>query len=206
MEKFKSIFFVEYAHRALGNGVGFLFMLPLGYFAWRGVLLKGLKIRLFGLLALGGFQGLIGWWMVKSGLKQKPDYHVEPKVSVYRLFVHLNMAVVLFSILFWNSLTLLQKPAEAKWTTTNFNSMTRARKGAFLLVHLLAFNIASGAIVAGLDAGRVFNTWPLMNGAFVPSGYWKKEKGTNNLFENMANVQFNHRLFAYVTYTAATGK
>ena len=104
----------------MGNVIGFAFALPLTYFLARGALKKPMIMRLLGLLGLGGTQGFIGWWMVKSGLEKKPDYHISPKVSVYRLFVHLNMAMIIFSLLFWNSMTLLQGPAEKAWTKSNF--------------------------------------------------------------------------------------
>lgn len=142
--------------------------------------------------------------MVKSGLMKKPDYHISPKVSVYRLFVHLNMAMVIFSFLSWNAYTLLRVSAESTWTLKNFKKMKNVRSWTIAILSIISVNIASGAIVAGLDAGSVFQTWPLMNGAFFPSGYWRANKGINNIFENMAHVQFNHRTFAYLTYSATT--
>lgn len=190
----------------LGRTLGFVFTLPFAYFGLRGQLRRRLVFRMFGMFGLGLCQGMIGWWMVRSGLESKPDYHTSPKVSVYRIFVHLNMAMIIFSFLLWNSLTLLMPATETRWTASSFQKMRTVRKSTLGIVGLLGLNIASGAIVAGLDAGKVFNTWPLMNGSFLPGGYWRGEKGINNLFENMATVQFNHRSFAYLTYTASTCK
>ena len=135
------------------------------YFWGRGYLKPRMKKRLGFLLLLGGTQGLIGWWMVKSGLMAKPDYHTSPRVSVYRLFVHLNMAMVIYSFSLWHGLTLVRTPAEMAWTVENFKTMRSLRRYGIGLLALIALNISSGSIVAGLDAGKVFNTWPLMNGA-----------------------------------------
>jgi cytochrome c oxidase assembly protein subunit 15 len=170
LQGFKRIFFVEWAHRAYGNAIGLLFGLPMIYFWARGCFRAPMKRRMLGLLALGGSQGLIGWWMVKSGLQPKPAYHNEPKVpsphqvSVYRLFVHLNCAIGIFSLLFWNGLTLVRPSAEVSWRAINMAEMVKTRKGAMAAIHFLVLTIAAGSIVAGLDAGKVFNTWPLMNG------------------------------------------
>lgn len=134
------------------------------YFWIRGYLKRPLKKRLLGLLAIGGCQGLIGWWMVKSGLLAKPSYHKEPRVSVYRLFVHLNTAMIIFSLLLWNGLTLVRTAPEFTWKFANPMDMLRMKKVSTASLHLIALAIAAGSIVAGLDAGKVFNTWPLMNG------------------------------------------
>jgi heme a synthase len=177
------------------------------YFWARGCFRAPMKRRMLGLLALGGSQGLIGWWMVKSGLQPKPAYHTEPKVSVYRLFVHLNCAIGIFSLLLWNGLTLVRPSAEASWRAIHIGSMLKTRRWAMLAIHLLALTIAAGSVVAGLDAGKVFNTWPLMNGQYssltslVPTDYRRDSlPGLRNHFENMAAVQFNHRSLAYCTY------
>jgi heme a synthase len=119
--------------------------------------------------------------------------------------VHLNMAVGIYTALLLNGLTLVTAPVEQRVNIGNYGSLKKTRLWAVLLLHCLALNISSGSIVAGLEAWRVFNTWPLMNGKVVPSGYWKEEIGWRNSFENMASVQFNHRTLAYVTYIAAAG-
>jgi len=162
---FKRIYLIEYAHRVYGNALGILFGIPMIYFWARGYFRRGMKLRMLALLALGGSQGLIGWWMVKSGLGAKPAYQSQPRVSVYRLFVHLNTAILIFSMLFWNSMTLLRPAAETSWRVVNIESMLKTRKWAMIAIHLLGLTIGAGSIVAGIDAGKVFNTWPLMNGS-----------------------------------------
>ena len=112
LEGFKQIFFVEWFHRLIGSSLGGIFGLPFAFFLAKGWIKAPMRNRLFILLSIGGLQGLIGWWMVKSGMKDKPDYQVRPRVSVYRLFVHLNMALIIYTGLFWNGLTLLRKPQE----------------------------------------------------------------------------------------------
>jgi len=200
--QFKRIFFVEFFHRLLGNAIGVIFGLPLGYFLLRGYLKPRLRNRCLGLLALGGTQGLIGWWMVKSGLNPKPEYQTRPRVSTYRLFVHLNTAIAIYGILFWNALTLLRKPQERILKESMLSCTMSARVKMIAILHFVAFNIITGVTVAGIDAGKVFNTWPDMNGAIVPANYLIKEPKWRNFFENTGTVQFNHRMFAYTTYLA----
>lgn len=165
LEKFKFIFFVEWAHRTLGNAIGGILILPFTYFAIRRYFRPRMLKRMSGLLLMLGTQGLIGWWMVKSGLHAKPDYHTSPRVSVYRLFVHLNAAMMIYGFALWHGLTLIRQNPESVWNPKNFQSMNKVRGYSKLLLFLVTFNIASGSIVAGLDAGKVFNTWPDMNGA-----------------------------------------
>jgi len=200
---FKSIFLVEYAHRTLGNIIGAMFGLPLIYFLGRGYLRPKLRNRCLGLFAFGGVQGLIGWWMVKSGMQEKPDYQTRPRVSPYRLLVHLNAAILIYGALFWNGLNLVRAPAEATYTEAFAKGMKTARGKMIAILHFIALNIISGVTVAGIDAGKVFNTWPDMNGGFMPAGYLKRTPLWSNFFENMGNVQFNHRIFAYITYVAS---
>jgi len=204
LHDFKYIFLVEYSHRTLGNIIGGLFGLPLAYFLARGYMMPKLRNRCLGLFAFGGLQGLIGWWMVKSGLNEKPDYQTRPRVSCYRLFVHLNAAIMIYATLFWNGLNLVRPTAEATFTEASSKCMRSARGKMILILHLVAFNIMTGVTVAGIDAGKVFNTWPDMNGGFIPAGYFKRTPAWRNFFENMGNVQFNHRIFAYCTYIATT--
>lgn len=148
-------------------------------------------------------QGLVGWWMVKSGMEEKPNYQTRPRVSTYRLFTHLSVAIVLYAGLYWNALTLLRKEQHHLVNLVNVSNATvysSLRKWAVGLLLLVSLNLASGVTVAGIDAGKVFNTWPDMNGAFIPSSIWQKDKGWRNLFENCATVQFNHRNLGYATY------
>lgn len=199
---FKRIFFVEYFHRLMGNALGFAFGLPLVYFMGRGYFTRNMKFRMLGLLGFGGLQGFIGWWMVKSGLKEKPDYQSRPRVSTYRLLVHNSCAVTIYAFLLYHGFILSRK-SNKSLTSQQFANVLRAKKGAILLVHLIALNLITGVTVAGIDAGKVFNTWPLMNGAVVPDHIWRSDLGWRNLFENYATVQFNHRNFAYLTYFAS---
>ena len=202
LQKFKRIFFIEYFHRLIGNGLGFVFGAPLVYFMGRGYFTRKMKIRMLGLLGFGGLQGLIGWWMVKSGLKSKPDYQSRPRVSTYRLLVHNSCAVFIYSVLFYHGL-ILTKQASKALNEKQFANVAKSKKAAILLIHLVALNLLSGVTVAGIDAGKVFNTWPSMNGALVPNNIWRTDLSWRNLFENYATVQFNHRNLAYITYIAS---
>ena len=199
LKEFKSIFFVEYFHRSVGRFIGLVFGLPLCYFNYKGYFTKVMKKRLFFFFLLGGFQGLIGWWMVKSGFEKKPKYQSRPRVSTYRLLTHNSFALILYSSLLYNSIILLT-PLKYKANLQTLKNISKIKKVSILLLHLVALNLISGVTVAGIDAGKVFNTWPLMNGAIIPNNYWDKKKRLSNLFENCATVQFNHRTFAYITY------
>ncbi|EAS07659.1 cytochrome C oxidase assembly protein COX15, putative (macronuclear) [Tetrahymena thermophila SB210] len=196
---FKKIFFVEWAHRLWGSSLGILFGVPLLGFAALGWLKKPMFFRLTAMLGLGGLQGLIGWWMVKSGFEQKPDYQTKPRVSVYRLFTHLNMAIVLYGALLWNGLTLIRKPQQQALQLSHLAGTKTMRGLGIGLLHFVALNIMSGAIVAGIDAGKGFNTWPDMNGQMIPDGLMKRDPWYLNFFENRVLVQFNHRNCAYLT-------
>ena len=202
LSMFKRIFFIEYFHRLIGNVLGFTFGLPFIYFTSRGYFTSLMKKRMFGLLLFGGFQGLIGWWMVKSGFNKKPDYQSRPRVSTYRLLVHNSFAVLIYGVLSYHAI-VLSKFAKYSPSPAQMTNLVKSRKAAILLIHLVAFNLLSGVTVAGIDAGKVFNTWPLMNGKFIPDGYWKPNLQIKNFFENYANTQFNHRTFAYITYIAS---
>lgn len=195
LSEFKEIFNVEYAHRLFGNVLGGVFGLPMIYFWARGYFTPAMKRRTGILLLLGGLQGLVGWWMVKSGLKEKAQYHVSPKVSTYRLIAHNLMAIFLYSTLLFTGLSIWVKPMARGEAKPIF-------RYALVLVHLAACNLISGAAAAGIDAGSVYNTWPRMNGKFIPKDYWKPQLGLRNFFENRACVQFNHRMFGYITYTS----
>jgi cytochrome c oxidase assembly protein subunit 15 len=169
LDGFKKIFFVEWAHRVAGNALGGYFLLPLiAFYGLKWIKPKATK-RLLALGAIGGIQGLIGWWMVKSGLGPKPEYQQRPRVSTYRLFVHLNTAVLLYSGLLWHAFHLIRPAQELVLTKANYPAVKSVRLGMVMLLHFIALNIMSGALVAGIDAGKVFNTWPLMNGQYILS-------------------------------------
>lgn len=183
LSDFKRIYWFEFSHRLLGRLTGLVFAVPLVIFFARRAVPSGLAWRLNGLLALGGLQGFVGWWMVKSGLADRPD------VSALRLATHLGLALLLFNALLWTALGLLKPGASAaplpeqRWL---------ARGGAALWVWTFCTAL-SGALVAGLDGGVGFNTFPLMNGYLVPPGLLMLDPPWLNLYENPVLAQFNHR-------------
>lgn len=189
LEAFKRIFWWEWAHRLLARGVGFVFALPLLFFWVTGRIERGLAPRLAGILALGGLQGAVGWWMVASGLSERVD------VSQYRLATHLTLACILFTATMLVARGLAPHSAPAADRST--------QRFAGWLVVLVLVQIYLGGLVAGLDAGLSYNTWPLMDGAVVPGDLFVIEPAWRNLFENPKTVQFDHRLGAYVVFVAA---
>ncbi|MEE8370715.1 MAG: COX15/CtaA family protein [Sphingomonadales bacterium] len=184
LPEFKTIFWWEYGHRLLGRLIGLAFALPLLFFLARGRVRRQLKMTLFFLLALGGSQGLLGWYMVQSGLID------QPAVSQYRLAAHLLLALAIFAALLWVALGLL-RPGRGQ----DDPRVRRLTLAIFGLVFLQSF---LGALVAGLDAGRAYNTWPAMDGGFMPELMFDLSPWWLNFFENIAAVQFDHRLAAYL--------
>jgi heme a synthase len=189
---FKVIFWWEWAHRFLARMVGFAFAIPLVYFVVRRRLPAGFSWKLGGLFLLGGLQGAIGWYMVSSGLVDRID------VSHYRLALHLTVAFLIFALLLWSAWTLPSPPIAAAPTPMP----TRYRHAARALVALIFLQVVLGALVAGLKAGLVNNTWPLMDDRLIPSGLWVMSPWYLNPFENALAVQFNHRMAAYVIVIA----
>ncbi|MDM9619813.1 COX15/CtaA family protein [Rhizobium sp. S96] len=187
VEQFKGIFWWEWAHRLIARGIGVIFALPLFYFWATGRIEKRLRWPLVGILALGGLQGAIGWWMVSSGLSVRTD------VSQYRLATHLVMACLIFASCMWIMRGLSPHSDDAPPT-----SSSRAWAGAIAIFAL--FQIYLGALVAGLDAGFTYNTWPLMDGAVVPSDLLIQQPAWINFFENPKTVQFIHRVGAYTLF------
>ncbi len=186
LEEFKFIFWWEWGHRLLGRVIGVAFFVPMVAFWAAGRLESWLKPRLVFALALGGLQGFIGWWMVTSGLVDRVD------VSQYRLATHLTLALIIFAYLFWlaRRLSPLNAPMPEE----------RARLAGLsaVVLTLVFIQIFLGGLVAGLNAGLTFNTWPLMDGQLVPSGLLIMEPLWRNFFENVLTVQFQHRMTAYV--------
>jgi cytochrome c oxidase assembly protein subunit 15 len=189
LDEFKTIFWWEWAHRLLARGVGLVMALPLAFFWLSGRLENHLKPKLLGLIALGGFQGFVGWWMVSSGLSQRVD------VSQYRLATHLTLACIIFAAVMWVARGLARQSAPP--------AESRTRRLAGVMVLLVLFQIYLGALVAGLDAGMAYNTWPLMDGGLVPGGLFVQQPWWINLFENPKTVQFVHRLGAYTVLAFA---
>ena len=187
---FKRIFWWEWAHRALARGVGVVFALPLLFFLATGRIERALVPKLGGILALGALQGAIGWWMVASGLTERTD------VSQYRLATHLTLAALIFAAIMTVARGLAPHSAPPADRETQ-----RFAGGIVLLV---LFQIYLGGLVAGLDAGLSYDTWPLMDGAIIPGDLWILEPAWRNLFENPKTVQFVHRIGAYAVLIAAT--
>ena len=186
LAEFKTIFWWEYVHRLWGRLIGLAFALPLLWFAVTGRVRGALLWKLSGLLALGGLQGAIGWWMVASGLVDRTD------VSPYRLAVHLSLALVIYALIVNLALDLRNGPGAPRTDGP-------ARPFGRGVIAAIGVTIVAGAFVAGNDAGFVYNTYPLMDGRFVPAGYGDLAPWWTNLFENVAAVQFNHRWLAIAT-------
>jgi cytochrome c oxidase assembly protein subunit 15 len=188
LSEFQSIFWWEFIHRFWGRLIGLAFALPLAIFWLKGWVKPPLSRRLLVLLALGGLQGLIGWWMVKSGLVDRPD------VSHYRLAVHLAMAFLIAGLLIWTALDLMgARPMPAP---------KPLRQHAAAIVWALSLVVILGAFVAGTNAGMIYNTFPLMDGGFTPPDMFDLNPWWRNGLENVATIQFNHRWAAILTALA----
>ncbi len=186
LDDFRMIFAFEYAHRLLGRIIGLAFILPLLFFWWRGLVGRRDIVPLLGLFLLGGLQGGIGWFMVASGLVDRPD------VSQYRLALHLFAALLIFSLLLWRGWMYLGPPPQLQ------GQVKKPRAHAWILLAAVAVQIVLGAFVAGTNAGFSYNTFPLMEGAFIPDGIGELQPWWLNLFENTLTVQFDHRMWAYM--------
>ncbi|MHB8886599.1 MAG: COX15/CtaA family protein [Methylovirgula sp.] len=184
---FKFIFMWEWSHRLLGRIVGLAFGLPLLIFWLRGMIPAGYKLKLVALLALGGLQGFVGWWMVTSGLVHRVE------VAQQRLAVHLFLASLTFAALVYLAASLKPKPIVA------LPAAPRLRRFATAIVCVIFLQLFLGALVAGLRAGRAYNTWPLMDGHFIPPSHllFALEPYWRNFTDNIAMVQFQHRMVAY---------
>lgn len=209
---FKFIYFWEYGHRMMGRGIGLAFALPALYFASRGMIPKYMAGRIAGLFCLGGTQGLIGWWMVKSGLQDRQDFNKEIRVSPYRLATHLGFALATFAGLVWTGLDFLKPQAQlmniAKSSQAHvIETCSKLRGPAAICVALVGITAVSGAFVAGNDAGRAYNTFPKMGDHWIPpaSEMFEKIPIWRNLFESTAMVQFDHRVLAISTVCFISG-
>ena len=191
---FKFIFFFEWSHRLLGRLIGAATVLPLAYFWVKGNLPPGYKVKLLAVLALGGVQGIVGWWMVKSGLSDRVE------VAQERLAIHLLLASLTFAALVWLAASLKHREAELSQRV-----LPGLKWFAGSIIVLVLLQIGFGALVAGLRAGRAFNTWPLIDGYFWPpldqltllTPLWR------NFVDNILLVQFQHRMTAYVLLSVA---
>jgi cytochrome c oxidase assembly protein subunit 15 len=185
LDAFKVIYWWEWGHRLLGRLIGIVFLLPFLWFLWQGWIEPGLRRWLWAIFGLGAVQGAVGWWMVASGLADRVS------VSQYRLAFHLTLACIIFALLVWVAQRLTPHATP--------DLPVRIRRGAMLLLVLVLAQIYLGALVAGLHAGLIYNTWPLIDGALVPdlSRLLFEQPWWRNLFENTLTVQFNHRMMAY---------
>ncbi|CDX38581.1 Heme A synthase [Mesorhizobium sp. ORS 3359] len=189
LQEFKSIFWWEWAHRILARSVGVVFALPLLFFWATRRIERGLGLKLTGILALGGLQGAIGWWMVASGLVDRVS------VSQYRLATHLTLAALIFTA------TMAVARGLAPHSEPAANRSTQRLAG--FIVFLTLIQIYLGGLVAGLHAGLSYNTWPLMDGKLIPSDLLLLKPAWVNFFENPKTVQFVHRLGAYTVFLVA---
>jgi cytochrome c oxidase assembly protein subunit 15 len=189
--EFKTIFWWEWSHRLLGRVIGLAYLLPFLWFLWRRELNADIRRRLWMIFGLGALQGVVGWWMVASGLSQRVE------VSHYRLATHLVLALFIFASVVWTLRRLADRPPVI--------ASPRLKTTGVILLALTFVQLYLGALVAGLRAGKVYNTWPDIDGGFVPSAarllfenpWWR------NLFDNTLTVQFEHRMTAYALFALA---
>eukprot|EP00802_Teleaulax_amphioxeia_P007330 Tamp_07336.p1 GENE.Tamp_07336~~Tamp_07336.p1 ORF type:complete len:318 (+),score=49.41 Tamp_07336:388-1341(+) len=213
VEDFKFIWYMEWSHRMAGRCVGVAFAVPLAYFAARGYVDRGLGMRLGLLFCMGGAQGLVGWWMVKSGL-QRDKMNVEgaeawqlntqfASVSPYRLTSHLGSALTIYSLLLWTGLGLLDRRRLHSSSSAAAQQVLRLQRATKVGLATAGVTAISGGFVAGNHAGLAYSDWPFMGYPnIVPADWWETELGWRNFFEHIPAVQLNHRLLAYSTALA----
>lgn len=193
LDEFREIFWLEYVHRLWGRLIGVVFLVPFLWFWLRRRLRPGLAPHLWGIFALGGLQGLMGWYMVASGFAERTE------VSQYRLVAHLLLACAIYVYALMVALRLLAPAGPSDGD----GQIAKLRLGLIGLTVLLVVTIASGGFVAGLNAGFIYNSFPLMDGRLAPADYGALRPWSANLFENVAAVQFNHRVLAIATLVGA---
>jgi heme a synthase len=188
LSDFKTIFWWEWSHRLLGRVIGMVYLLPFLYFLWRGGMSSELRRPLWLIFGLGALQGAAGWWMVASGLSERVE------VSQYRLATHLVLALLIFAAIVWTLRRLGGRPL--------LQVSARMKVESGLLVVLIFVQLYLGALVAGLRAGLVYNTWPAIDGGLIPASarLWFETPWWRNLFENALTVQFEHRMTAYALF------
>lgn len=189
LAEFKGIFWWEYFHRLLGRFIGVVFLLPLLWFAFRRRIGSALGLRLAGIFVLGGLQGAMGWYMVKSGLVD------DPRVSQFRLTAHLAIAFLILAAMFWLAMDLL---FPRRTQAPQAPALRRARRLSWWVLGAVSWMVLTGGLVAGIRAGKAYNTFPLMNGHWIPPEIMMLEPWWRNFFYNMATVQFDHRLGAWL--------
>jgi cytochrome c oxidase assembly protein subunit 15 len=225
LEEFKKIYFMEWGHRLWGRFVGLSFVLPAVYFVARRKVTASMSLRLLGISGLIAFQGVLGWWMVKSGLKDDlfaPGSH--PRVSQYRLTAHLGAAFVCYTAMLWNGLSILRDAKLLAYPPRSYEKLLHLsspalsvfRKSVAGLALLVFTTVMSGGLVAGLDAGLIYNQFPRMGEGFAPPRselfsdfYSRTEDGRDiwwrNMLENPSTVQLDHRILATTTFSAILG-
>ncbi|XP_066457217.1 heme A synthase COX15 [Eleutherodactylus coqui] len=201
LNEFKFIWYMEYSHRMWGRAVGLAYILPTIYFWRKGWFTRGMKGHVLGLCGLVCFQGLLGWYMVKSGLEEKPDSYDVPRVSQYRLAAHLGSALVLYCASLWTGLSLLLP----KQKLIETSQLLKLRKFTHWTTGLVFLTALSGAFVAGLDAGLVYNSFPKMGERWIPDDLLAFSPTLRNFFENPTTVQFDHRILGISSVAAITG-
>jgi cytochrome c oxidase assembly protein subunit 15 len=191
LDEFKTIFWWEWSHRLLGRIIGIAYLLPFLWFLWRGALSADLKRRLWFIFGLGALQGAVGWWMVASGLTQRVE------VSQLRLATHLVLALLIYAATVWTLRRLSERQSVI--------ASPRLKISGLVLLALTFVQLYLGALVAGLRAGRVYNTWPEIDGALIPSAarLFVEQPWWRNLFDNTLTVQFEHRMVAYTLFVLA---
>lgn len=192
LEEFKAIYWWEWGHRFLGRLIGVVFFAPFIWFLIRRRLDRRLFLRLLLIFGLGAGQGLLGWYMVKSGLVERVD------VSAARLAAHLSLALIIFALSLQTAIGLTASAPRRPHAR-----FKQEAQGATGLAILVFFQMALGALVAGNHAGKIHTSWPLMDGGFAPAGYFALSPPIANFFENPSAVQFNHRIGAYLVAAAA---
>src|SRR5664279_3672935 len=192
LDAFKTIYWWEWSHRMLARLTGAVFLLPFLVLLWRGAIPPKLRTRLWVIFSGGALLGVVGWWMVASGLSGSLV-----KVSQYRLAFHLTMTCAVYAAVLWTAWQLKPRPPNI--------APTRLRITALAVAGLVLCQIYLGALVAGLDAGLIYNTWPQIDGVLVPEAarLWFDDTGWRNIFENRLTVQFDHRMIAYAIFLAA---
>jgi cytochrome c oxidase assembly protein subunit 15 len=187
LAEFKAIYWWEWAHRFLGRFIGVAFFVPFMIFLVSGAIARPLLPKLAGIFLLGGAQGALGWYMVMSGLAERTD------VSQYRLAAHLGLAVLIYGAVRWVAFGLGRRAGSGP----DRQAASTLKVAVAGLAALIFLQILLGGFVAGTDAGLSHNTWPLMDGAFIPDGLGAMEPWYLNAFENVLTIQFNHRMLAY---------
>lgn len=193
ISEYKYIFMYEYLHRILGRVIGIFFLIPFLFFFFTNRIKKKLTPKLSIMFFLGGFQGLLGWYMVKSGLVNIPS------VSQYRLTAHLGNAVIIYGYMLWVAFGLLEDSKQSLMSSAS-NITKGIRVSSYAITGLLFFMILSGGLVAGTRAGLAYSTFPLMGETFIPVGLYSSSPFWLSAFEDITTIQFNHRMFAYLLF------